>query len=569
MGRAVIVGDRIQDPSGARGTIRYVGPVATAKDQSTQYYGAWRMRYVFYLYKGVEWDEWGRGLHDGSVTLPNGARVVHFNGPAPRSVRAGSLEHKCSFIKASKVQAEGWGQSQTLLDVLQARYGHAPDDPALAPPAPLSREQDVVITGEKPIRLVGVHKLRTQQTLDTIEKISLAHCGVTDTGITAAGQLRELTPSIVELDLAGNLLGRWSQVLDIAHELPKLETFVLSANRLEYDVNETESPLVVENVQVLVLNQTQTKWKVLQQLVARHFPNLRELFVADNAWVDDDLKPSASADASSGDLETLDLSQNRLTSWTVVQQVFGQLPNLKQLMVNDNQISSLVTTTASSTPAFQQLKSLSLTGNRIGSWTSIDALNLYPQLESLRFMRNPLTAAMGAGEARMIIIARTNTVSVFNGSDIRERERAEAEQMYLKRVLHELAVSTNDTERVRVEALHPRLALLRVRYPELQIGTANASGAASTLAASLIRVKISPMSIHATTFDSLEKKIPEKMKVSQIKLLVEKKFGVAIADQLLTYRPDPKSMPLPLDDDSCEVGYYGLQDGAEILVNDA
>ena len=29
-----------------------------------------------------------------------------------------------------------------------------------------------------------------------------------------------------------------------------------------------------------------------------------------------------------------------------------------------------------------------------------------------------------------------------------------------------------------------------------------------------------------------------------------------------------QGMPIPLDDEACDVGYYGLQDGAEILVND-
>jgi len=29
-----------------------------------------------------------------------------------------------------------------------------------------------------------------------------------------------------------------------------------------------------------------------------------------------------------------------------------------------------------------------------------------------------------------------------------------------------------------------------------------------------------------------------------------------------------QGMPILLDDESCELGYYGLQDGAEILVND-
>jgi hypothetical protein len=38
---ALAVGERVQDADGARGTMRYVGPVATSKDAAAVYYGAW------------------------------------------------------------------------------------------------------------------------------------------------------------------------------------------------------------------------------------------------------------------------------------------------------------------------------------------------------------------------------------------------------------------------------------------------------------------------------------------------------------------------------------------------
>jgi hypothetical protein len=33
------VGDRVEDARGQRGTVRYIGPVATSKDSATVYYG--------------------------------------------------------------------------------------------------------------------------------------------------------------------------------------------------------------------------------------------------------------------------------------------------------------------------------------------------------------------------------------------------------------------------------------------------------------------------------------------------------------------------------------------------
>lgn len=36
-------GERVEDADGARGTVRYVGPVATSKDASAVYYGTAHM----------------------------------------------------------------------------------------------------------------------------------------------------------------------------------------------------------------------------------------------------------------------------------------------------------------------------------------------------------------------------------------------------------------------------------------------------------------------------------------------------------------------------------------------
>jgi hypothetical protein len=49
-----VLGCRIRDVAdGTRGTVKYIGPVAAAKNKSE-------------LWLGVEWDSTGRGKHDGS-----------------------------------------------------------------------------------------------------------------------------------------------------------------------------------------------------------------------------------------------------------------------------------------------------------------------------------------------------------------------------------------------------------------------------------------------------------------------------------------------------------------------
>ncbi|KAJ0403329.1 hypothetical protein ATCC90586_004835 [Pythium insidiosum] len=570
------VGARIEDERGSRGTIRYVGPVATSKDPTAVYYG-------------VEWDDWGRGLNDGSVTLATGERVVYFDGPAPSA-----QQFKCSFLKASKVHAL---ERATLAQRLRERYSDAAPDAAVATLGG-RLQRDVVITGQvgttlgsqKPIELVGVEKLRRRQTLATIEKISLASCQIAALGVETRGQLGALVPQITELDLSGNLLDSWATVLELLEELPLLDTLILSGNRLRYDVSAAIVERRVPQLKRLVLNQTLMDWATLTTLLGRHFPSLQELYVAGNGIRDADLETvdfSARVDGQSHDwlasLEVVDLSDNALRSWRGLQTLLGSFTcNLKQLVLNNNRISTLSAASDHVAPpaSFQALTTLSLNDNLIDSWTSIDALNGMPSLAALRLLRNPLTAQLGAGEARMIIVARAAYLKVFNASVVGIKERSDAEQMYLKRILYELAAVGDAAvvQRTAILASHPRYHALCELYPDMVAsitaalsggGSGGAPGGPSTLGSTLIQVKIVPMSMNATTFDPLVKKMPQTMKVSQLKTLIEKKFGVPSRDQLLSFRADAKSMPLPLDGDDGDLGYFGLQDGVEILVNDA
>ncbi|RLN50714.1 hypothetical protein BBJ29_008578 [Phytophthora kernoviae] len=517
------VGDRVDDSAGSLGTVRYVGPVATAKDASTVYYG-------------IEWDVWGRGKNDGGVQLPSGERVVHFSGPPGRVT------------------------------------------PALG-------GSDVVVTGgvgttlgsEKPIEFVGAKKLSTQQTLQTIEKISLSGCQIAELGSAEGSEgLTTLAPNLTELDLSRNLLNSWNDILAIVRELPLLETLILSGNRFAVNEEVISDSDNFPNVKVLVLNQTLLPWCQAVKLVTRHFPRLQELHLVGNEYENDQLAEESAEGSWMETLSVLDLSLNQLSSWKRVLQTVGDMfANLSQLFLNDNRFVTLVIDTTEPVIAFQKMSALSLSGNLVNSWTSIDALNAFPQMDTLRFSKNPLIEQMSLGETRMLVVARTDNIAVFNASVVRAKERREAEQLYLKRILHELAVVGEEKgEHERVLAAHPRYSRLQQMYPEISIdqsGGASGNNSAAgprKLASSLIKVKIVPMSMQATSLDPLVKKIPQQMKVAQLKLLIETKFGVEVPAQVLSFRLDSRSMPMLLDDDNAEVSYYGIQNDSEVLVND-
>lgn len=83
------VGQRVADKDGFRGTVRYVGPVATSKKATT-------------VYAGIEWDDPSRGKHDGSVTAADGTVTRYFDCPptAGSFVRAAIVQCGVSFLAA-------------------------------------------------------------------------------------------------------------------------------------------------------------------------------------------------------------------------------------------------------------------------------------------------------------------------------------------------------------------------------------------------------------------------------------------------------------------------------------
>ena len=88
---------RIRDGDGYRGTVRYIGPVAAAKNQTENWLG-------------VEWDKQDRGKHDGSCTDKVGKLHRYFD----------CVDGAGSFVRPSKKNPINSGR--TFETALRERY---------------------------------------------------------------------------------------------------------------------------------------------------------------------------------------------------------------------------------------------------------------------------------------------------------------------------------------------------------------------------------------------------------------------------------------------------------------
>ena len=196
--RDFAVGDRVRS-EGSAATVRYVGAVEGQDAKK--------------VWVGVEWDEPGRGKHDGTA---GGTR--YFACPPGQG----------SFLKERKVDGK-----ESLAGHLVHRYcgGGSGGDAA-----DTRRSRAVVIDPRSQVqaRFVGMEELASQQSdLKKLVRVALLDAGISCLSWPGRPTVAELAPNIEELDLAGNLLTDWRSVEELGAQLPNLRSLDLRGNRLQ------------------------------------------------------------------------------------------------------------------------------------------------------------------------------------------------------------------------------------------------------------------------------------------------------------------------------------------------
>jgi Leucine-rich repeat (LRR) protein len=531
---------RVQDSSGFVGTVLYVGPVASAKSPDE-------------IYAGISWDDVTRGKHDGSVICRTTNEIVrHFKcGPT-----------QGSFLRLSKVDT---GVPLTL-ELMRSRYVK-PDAELIAPGNLLPHVARTSSGREKPIEFWGEVKIRSRQQIEVVEEISLRMLGISrPCDMEDRGQMEEFS-HLTGIDLAGNLLSNWEDVLEILRLFPYLQSASLASNRIN-DVGSLDIGELT-HLRALNLNNCNIGTFTTVQLVGQSMPNLEDLCLAHANL--SDIQSCTSHDSGALELNhlfqnlvLLDLSDCHLTSWESQIQPFHSLPKLESLVLNDNTIEAIIIPTSSSDDehaSFQSLASLQLAGNPISRWTALDDLNNISALRSLRLRNTPLTEKLGVGEVRSTAIARFSNLEFFNASPISERERVEAERRYVSTVARELLLlsseallssvskqSSNqedmvgvlgvDLKQADVYARHPRFQDLVSKHKETMSALTTGSGSSQggQLGEDIINVTIRSMAAGSCDLQPLQKRLPRSLQVGRIKAMCARAFGVDVHMQILHFR---------------------------------
>lgn len=513
--------------SGYIGTIRYVGEVDGTS-------GVWL---------GVEWDDRNRGKHDG---VKDGKQYFSCLEPG-----AGS------FIRPlSSLQIRG----QTFLCALINKYVeqlHGSD----------TRETVVLgsSNGAIQVEAVNLDKIRGKfSNLERLQEVSLDKEGVSQAD--PPGEIRKKCPNVRGVDLSYSLISSWDAVALIVVELPSLERLSLNNNRLQPLSNLKLGRDAFSHLSELQLNGTLMTWQAITGVVCL-MPRLQRLESGYNRLQYLSSLPQNHPELA---ITTLNLDSNELSDWVEMSQALVSFHKLVRLILSSNSYESIPIPTGDSVPL--KLTHLSLSLTRISKWSSIDSLNLWcPELESLTVNGTPLMEDPNADRIwQQIVIARLPRLRFLDGTSVSQRQRVDAELLYLSRTAHELFPS--DAARA---AVHPRWTELCEVYgtPDM---TPEKNGKDDKLKNHLIEIKASfstvsppPSTTNMLALTKIVKVLPSApLRILRLKLLKLFKAPRGTESDLWMRMGDGKPVPLGdiggADDDK-EIDWW-LESGSEVVL---
>ena len=550
------LGQRISDGESHRGTVRYVGPVAAAKDPNE-------------TWLGIEWDKPNRGKHDGSCVDKQGIMHRYFT----------CTDGMGSFVKPAKITP-----GRSFLEVLRERY--VEEDAPLVAPGNIVPDAFVTTAKgtQKQIEFLGEEKLRKWQNIKELNKIAMRSesVGFCDDDVAT------IVGHFTEIDLQDNLLWQWSQVAKFANNLPCLQSMLLHGNKMQDITPQVVSSLQMgcfDSLRVLALNGCNISSWGSFSLLLPYLDKLEELYLSSNLLDDiplyDEGATTTGNEVMLPSLKVLDLSGCGLRDWRQVF-TFGKLKTLEDLRVDENALTKIMPCptkvgSASDEKFFSSLLRISISSIKISSWRCVDSLATYPSLFHVRLSHIPLFSGKGASEVRPIVIGRMPALIFFNGSRVSAKERYDSEKSYLRRIMREI----NDLEKTSsrlteieiketIDSLHPRYEELKNKYAAelLPMGEMSNGADAGTLAAELVSITFRNMSVlSGGSLEPVVKKIPLSLTLSKLRVLVKQLFNVEIELQQLSIRCGKDSPPILLEDEDSTLRYFGFTDGAELFIN--
>ena len=427
--------------------------------------------------------------------------------------------------------------------------------------------------------------------LDKLIELCLSNLKIQDFG--SIGSIGRIASNLRHLTLENNLLYNWNQILVMGAEFPRLETLSVSYNNLKCDeegyegkelhsfnfqgekITLDDPKLVFPKLSKLIAIETGLTFKKLDKILA-FTPILQELVVCKNSCNDFENIDTKKMQK----LTSLNLEENKISNDHKFG-LLGSIPNLRNLALNQNQISRF-----QSPETFLTLESLNLSHNIITEGIIITDLSKCPTLKSLKINYNPIEQSANKKEIGRRAVAEISTLTRINGMDLGRFERKDCEYYFLRWVfhefftqfgLHQLSYKFKDFE-VWAQANYPAVFQLIKKhenpYPEVDV-TAVQEDKDQVIAQAptqqmryiklIFSTPIGPMAGNPP----LSKTFPKTTDFLYIRNWVSQIFKLPNKELItIKFRNSQYQVYEDIDDMTKNIEYYDLKENADVIVDE-
>ena len=496
------------------------------------------------IWLGVEWDEPSRGKHSG---LHEG--IQYFTVKEPNSG---------SFIRQNALVQTG----QTLAQALQLKYSSTS---SMGDYSVLDKFGETQVK----VEMYGFDKIaKKQKQYSKLEIIGLA-----DMRISKAGELNDLLPLVVDLDLSKSLFANWADIADVCRQLPQLESLRLNFNRINslhpaMDLSALQS---FGQLSKLSLQNTKITWE--QMLIMEpYLCNLRELHIGFNGI--SRLYNPSSKSVIFKNLNMLNLESNNIANWDDISGALSTLPGLEILFLQTNQLKVFNVTEAS--PKLSNLKSLNVSNNDFETLEEfVKIQTIMPKLDDLKctgltHLNLPFSRKLREEIEdffRTVVISIFPNITSLNSSSVSKKERLNSELFYIKLCGEEMtkrrvSVASASSRKNSVIEVDYEFIRLKDLMNEYEIGeeSLNVTLEATTLKENLKTIVF----IHNDK--RVEKSLPVHTTVRIIKSMISRLFRIPPHAQLITLKSSDTTVNNEDLTETRELRFYIDDDVIEVVV---
>ncbi|XP_033757928.1 tubulin-specific chaperone cofactor E-like protein [Pecten maximus] len=249
--------------------------------------------------------------------------------------------------------------------------------------------------------------------------------------VTCAGPsdaIASLCCRVTELDITNNLFTCWKEVLSMITHIPRLQTLNLTSNTLTAgSLGPDVETLTFPNVNLLILNNTQTTWSSMHTLL-KIFPSLSELHLSLNGYASIDVENLETYPS----LKKLFINKHAVPRWSKISRLGCVFPNLETLVTIESDLADMISECSEAASVFQCLKCLHISSSKLPNWEHIEELRKIPKLCDIRMKNIPFLEEYNEKVRRQMIIARLPNITHLNVSPINQQEREDAERAFIR-----------------------------------------------------------------------------------------------------------------------------------------